>query len=154
MNQRTRNFILKELIPFIEREEGRGFAMNEWHSDRLAVGAEIRFDGVPRKVPVCGMVCCIGGSCAVVAKRPDLFNATIRSTMELGKKLGLTTQEAHGLFYGWNVGEDAPYRWPLRFQADFVRARTTKGKAHVAVRLLLALTAKGGQILRRKDGAR
>ena len=54
-------FIRAELIPFMLREQGHGFAMSEWIA-AIDPGVPFTADGVERNVHRCGVVACIGGS--------------------------------------------------------------------------------------------
>lgn len=124
-------FIKKELIPFILREHGRGFAMSTLLSRKLA-GSEEEFDEVSRIVPSCGIVCCIKGSVAVIKG----INLNVEGyDRKIVRAMGLTKKEAYGLFYDWK-GKGISCAWPRMFAKRFFRCKTPLSKAKVAVALL------------------
>jgi hypothetical protein len=131
-----KNFILKELIPFILREEGRGFGMGYW-MEKGPIGARLSVDGIPRGIPRCGTVACIGGSVNVLAGGYEEDAAATA--------LGLSSRRAHTLFYGWERN------WPKRFSQGYRNAHTTLGKANVVVRLLREVVRTNGKVLDTKS---
>ena len=92
MNEAQKKFIKNELIPFILREQGCGFAMQSWWEEELP-GTLTVWDGIKRKTPKCGSVCCIGGTVQMLKKLPSGADRLIAQVM------GLTYDEALGLFY-------------------------------------------------------
>ena len=147
MNAKQKKFILNKLIPFITREHGRGFGMENWRY-RAPVGEISYQDGVERKVPVCGTVACIGGSTQI------LCDTRARCNRAMGRILGLTPNQAGGLFYRWEADDDpygGKFKWPEKFSAAFERAKTPYGKAMVAVRLLKEVVRTNGECLNVRD---
>jgi hypothetical protein len=150
MNAKQKNFILKKLIPFILREQGRGFGMDGWRRN-ADPGAEEWFDGVTRAVPVCGTVCCIGGSIEVLKKYNHI--AGPNSAVAMGtRELGITNAQAYGLFYGWGLGGVSldgisVHGWPLEFAERFRDATTPYRKARVAAALLKDVIRTNGECL-------
>ena len=149
MNAKQKKFILNKLIPFILREEGRGFAMEFWKI-KEEVGEKLWLDGVPRDVPVCGTAACIGGSAQC------LLHPRAKYDMGYGKlaaELGLSLEQTHGLFYEWNVEDmdDSGAHWPKRFANQFKKAATPLGKAKVAVALLKEVVKTNGKCLEAKS---
>lgn len=143
-NAKVRKFILKTLIPFVLREHGNGFAMDTWHT-AVPPGNLFASDEIERKVPACGMVCCLGGSIQAIK---DIPGSGIGMTAELGAFLGLTPEEARGLFYHW-YGKDE-YRWPAKYMRMFAARKTPLGKAKVACALLTEIAMNGGACLHGK----
>lgn len=144
MNAKQKNFILKKLIPFILREQGRGFAMSSWIRKRRA-GSLLDEDDISREVPVCGTVCCIGGSVQVLAN--------VRTQAAIAEKIGLTINQTNGLFYDWygygDTGNDGhEYGWPEKFATRFLKAETPYRKAQAAVALLKEVVKTNGDCLR------
>jgi hypothetical protein len=137
-----RRFILKTLIPFIRREQGRGFGMSDW-IEKADAGEPVVFDEVERKVPVCGTIACIGGSIQ------HLSHNRVRAIRTLGAKIGLTANEANGLFYYWDM--ENPFCWPVSFRRRFAQAATTRAKAGVACALLKKIANEGGACLHNEN---
>jgi hypothetical protein len=132
MNKSHKKFILKKLIPFIMRDQGRGFDMEIWIDT-------VEFDGATRKVPVCGTVACIGGSIQVL--KPNSLSERV---------LGLTGEQCYDLFHNWDYFD--PRRsnrggWPNSFARRFKKAKTTLGKAKVACDLLREVVKTEGKCL-------
>lgn len=147
--KKVRSFILKKLIPFIMREQGRGFGMNGWLAEDIDVST-INRDDITRPTPPCNTVACIGGSIEF------LTDYRHRDAEKLGKLLGLSALEANGLFYQWDDsnnggGVQRQYRWPTSFQNRFARVKTTRGKAAVACDLLRKIANEGGACLHRSE---
>lgn len=138
--QQVKDFIQKELIPFVLRENGRGFGMELWNNYGNA-GKRWDIDGVYRVVPKCGRVACIGGS--IETLRPRAMGEHV--------PLGLTQAEGKGLFYGWDIGDpkyyENKYCWPKQYRDAYKRAKTTLGKAKVACQLLKQIAEKGAKAL-------
>ena len=146
MTAEAKAFVLEKLIPFINREQGRGFTMEHWKSD-FRVGSVLEFDGVPRKIPDCGTVACIGGSIEVLRRNnyPDRSEASISET------IGLNKGEGEGLFYYWELSEDdsrVEYQWPVSFQKKYANASTPRAKAKVACDLLRVVVKTNGECLK------
>lgn len=141
-NATTRRFILNKLIPFIRREQGRGFGMSDWIV-KLSEGDETTIDNVERSVPVCGTVACVGGSIQ------HLCGNKLRAVRTLAAKIGLTKDEAGGLFYAWD--ESADFCWPESFRNRFDAAQTPRGKAGVACQLLKKIAREGGACLHNEN---
>ena len=139
MNQKHKDFITKKLIPFILREQGRGFAMDSWIEEDLEPGGKFNFDDIDRNVPRCGTVACIGGSAQFLAKGKDA-----------NKVLGLTYEQADTLFYGWEADDESTIGWPEKYVARYAKAKTTLSKAKVAVALLKEVVKTEGKILEAK----
>ena len=149
MNKQQIKFIEKKLIPFVQREAGNGFAMSTWKQafterdveENERLGFVEKFDGVEHRPPVCGTVACLGGSIQYLTGKH-----AIRS---LGKTIGLSREAAHGLFYMWQDDEVNihGYGWPRRFKTAFDKAKTPRGKASVAVRLLREVVRTKGECL-------
>jgi hypothetical protein len=143
MTREQQHFLAVTLPKFVLREQGRGFAMDEWFSDS-APGTIRNLDRVARRVPSCGTIACIGGSAQILLSKGELFDSSGDSCF-IAKQLGLDDAEGQGLFYGWRNCDDDEYQWPIIFQREFARAKTTLGKATVAVRVLkLVAKTKGG----------
>lgn len=137
MTAENKKFITKKLIPFVLREQGRGFAMSVWDL-AVTAGAVRKIDDVLRVIPKCNTVACIGGSIQV------LSGGVANSTERAAPLLGLSYGRAHGLFYGWEVGHGG---WPKEFALRYARAKTTLGKARVAVALLREVVRTNGKVL-------
>jgi hypothetical protein len=147
-----KDFILNHLIPFIKREQGRGFCMTNWYlrtRDRIIISV----DGITRLAPACDTVACIGGSAALLLGICDKSSSGPLENIppKLSGAFGLTTEEAHGLFYHYQGFVSYPYQWPEKYIRAFAAAGTPYRKALVAVKLLRQIAAKGGSILHRED---
>jgi len=154
MTKEQKHFIVKKLIPFIMREQGRGFAMSRWWFEREP-GSQCTGDGIRRRVPNCGTVCCIGGSVQVLRGEEGHF---FSPTLYVREALGLSEDETVGLCYNWAESEGAfnsevPFAWPMKFRSAFARAKTPLGKAKVACRLLKEVVRTEGKCLRLYEGA-
>jgi hypothetical protein len=139
MPAKAKNFILKKLIPFIMRKQGRGFRMDFW-LEHDEPGEIFESDFVNRKVPKCGTVCCIGGSIEyLTGKRTGL-----------AKAIGLTPRQADGLFNEWLYDSEYPYKfaWPEKFSNRFREKTTPIGKAKVACDLLREVVKTNGECLK------
>jgi hypothetical protein len=133
MNATQKKFILKKLIPFILREQGRGFDMYSW-IQKGKVGTEYRPEtSREREFPSCGMVACIGGSIQILQKKT-------KCEVHLGNTLGLTKDQRELLFYGWDM-------WPKPYAKQYHNAKTPHKQALVAVRLLKAIVRTDAKIL-------
>ena len=150
MNKQHQEFIRKELIPFILREQGRGFGMARWVF-HLSPGTEYRVDQVDRIVPVCGTVACIGGSVnfLTMRKNPSIPPYEISNIDLATKALGLTRDQGKGLFMRWQ-GAMGRNHWPVKFAEKYRRARTPLGKARVAAALLKEVARTKGKCLKHK----
>jgi hypothetical protein len=137
MNKVQKRFILRKLIPFILREQGRGFAMSTWADKHLAKGSRFEFDEVERLTPVCGTVACIGGSVDV------LKGYKTRTWRRAAKALGLSDLQANTLFFRWDVGDG----WPERFRHAYAKAKQPLTKAKVACALLREVVRTNGACL-------
>lgn len=144
MTARHKAFITDKLIPAIMRDQGRGFGMSWWH-DQVDPGSFYESDGLIRKVPACGTVCCIGGTIDLLKnKDADPFSGGVKT----GRTIGLNAERSRALFYGWtgvSVGIDGS--WPDKYQKAYTKARTTAGKAGVACRLLREVVRTEGRCL-------
>ncbi len=141
MTEEQKRFILKKLIPFILREDGRGFVMDIWGD--TPIGATIVGDGIRRAVPSCGTVACIGGSIAVLAKLPLVGGASLCAA-----HIGLTYRQGMALFFGLEKLQTRPHMpWPLTFRKRYAQARTPLAKAQVAGALLKEVARTGGKCL-------
>jgi len=151
-NDEQRRFILEKLIPFVEREHGHGFGMNIWFKN-LKPGELIIRDGLERLVPPCGMICCLGGSIEFLlggAPQRTLFFLDEARIKRAADAIGLTRDEAIALFFYWHPKDGrigAADRWPDSYAWRFNDAKTTEGKAAIAVELLREIAEKGGEIL-------
>jgi hypothetical protein len=146
MDTKAKNFIRRKLIPFILREHGTGFAMGTW-VDKLPVGELTQYDGVDRRIPICGTAACIGGSACVVGKAKNIDDTTFAKNA-----LGLTSEQANGLFFEWNVcdnpnGDCGMHHWPAKFAKAFEARKTPLGKAKVAAALLEEVVRTNGACL-------
>jgi hypothetical protein len=147
MNARQKKFVLTKLIPFILREQGNGFAMSTWTSkvkgDVVEINAVHSFDNIERtKAPSCGTVACIGGSLSVLSGR------TLRSVTNLSKLIGITPDQASGLFSRWEIGDQgADSAWPESFARRFSNADSPLAKARIAVSLLRRVVKTNGACL-------
>ena len=136
MNKNQADWIVNRLCPFILREQGRGFAMSTWVDRDTPVGDPVIFDGVRRKVPSCGTICCIGGSICFLKK----INAA--DDREIFSSIGLSHKQGDDLCYGWK--DD----WPEPFRSRFAKATTAVSKARVAVSLLKHIAKTRGKCLK------
>lgn len=145
-----KKFILNHLIPFIMRDAGRGFAMSEWQSRAISEDANDKyfFDEIKRIAPACGTVACIGGSIECLTGIQVRRNDT--ATKAAAKLLGITKEQADGLFYFWEVGEDG---WPQEYAKKFEKSDTPYKKARVACSLLRQIAKKGSKALPNQEVA-
>jgi hypothetical protein len=150
MPTKAKKFILERLIPFILRERGNGFIMEDWlreytKDDTAGEEGLFYFDGVEHRVPSCGHVGCIGGSVDFLQK---VSLGKRQNDARVAKVLGLTLEQGKGLFY--NFGTDrgtSEYGWPEDFAARFVAATTPYKKARVVVALLKQVVKTNGECL-------
>lgn len=134
MTKEQKDNITKKLIPFILREQGRGFAMGTTLVENVP-GLSVICDGIRREVPRCdGTVACIGGSLKVLFGSGSFGHSMTEYGISL---LGLSEGESHSLFYGWKTS------WPSPFRQQYARAKTPLGKARVAARLLKKIAKEG-----------
>ena len=138
MTKTQKQFITKKLIPFIEREGGRGFIMQNWLKDCLVPGETCYKDRLPRKVPICGTVACIGGSIEVL-KKPRGGYGYIEA-VEAGKEIGLDDLQSNILFA-------ASIRWPEPFRRRYLKAKTVRTQAKVAADLLREMVRTNRKVL-------
>lgn len=154
MQAKHKKFIREKLIPFMLRDAGRGFVMENWCLKGLDPGQELDVDGLLRPAPKCGTVACIGGSiaCLLGSRAQGLSNKII-------EPLGITKKQAKGLFYEWAY-DTAPeqaswtpkYGWPAKFVNAFNARTSPLGKVKVAVRLLEEVMRTNGKCLELKNG--
>ena len=146
MNAKQRKFIEKKLIPFILREKGNGFVMENWVR-RLDAGDKqyiadyggLEFDYVMHARPACDTMACIGGSIQCLTR--------IKSKRRMAKEvLGLTADQVDGLFYNWS-GEDGRTGWPKDLVILWDDAKTPLQKARVAVKVLRRVIKTNGACL-------
>ena len=144
MRKAQKQFILKDLIPFILRESGRGFGMSIWNSRKTydtSPGGMFTADDIRREVPACGTICCIGGS--VEFLKPEYRDRGY-------KALGLSWRQAQGLFYNWGgagIQVQSFHAWPAKFVRLFEKRKSPLGKAKVAVALLKEVVRTNGKCL-------
>src|ERR1700689_5113787 len=124
----NKKFIEDKLIPFILRENGRGFSMVYWRY-REQPGRPLEADAL-RLVPKCGTVACIGGSIEILINEPG--------EGVQANKLGLTIEQYDALCYGWKKTNGTTYGgfWPDKFCEAYAKVKTPLAKAKVAIRLL------------------
>ena len=146
MNIKQKKFILEKLIPFILREEGRGFGMDVWLWSNMSEGSLAAYDGVVRKIPVCGTAACIGGSAQILLHPRPIMHMDWQKT---AKDLGLPKRLAHGLFFVYTGSNNAP-SWPKKFAREFEKAKTPFNKAQVATALLKEVVKTNGRCLEAK----
>lgn len=137
MNAKQKKFILTKLIPFIMRENGRGFEMETWKF-RILDGETKYFHSNTNKTisaPKCGTVCCIGGSIQIL-KRLDSdmgFNSA-------GELIGLSSSQSHKLF-------SASIVWPEPFASRYKKAKTPLTQAKIACEVLKEVVRTEGACL-------
>lgn len=159
MNAKQKKFILDKLIPFIMREQGRGFEMSDWRFERrdgaYREGTKLGFyeSGDLKKDvewPKCNTVACIGGSAELLLK-------TGRE-IDTAKKLGLSEGEFNGLCYCWEKRQISDLdsttskkwgAWPEKYMARWAAAKTKLAKAKVACDLLREVVKTEGKCLHR-----
>jgi hypothetical protein len=127
------------LPQFILREQGRGFGMNVWGIS-LTPGALVMLDSLPRPVPACGTVHCIGGSAQFLLKLKGHKDT-------VGGALGLDSDEAQALFYRWTPNHNEATRWPDSFAEAYDAANTPYKKAKVAAALVKLVAKTEGRCL-------
>ena len=114
--------------------------MSGWHW--VPTSAESVCEGIRRKVPSCGMICCIGGSVEYLTHcKADAVHRGHPHQDRVGAKIGLTSAQANVLFYGWE------HDWPEKFARAYKRARSPMAKARVAVSLLKLVAKTRGKCL-------
>lgn len=159
-NAEQRRFILEELVPFIKRDAGVWFAMEEWTSE-IDEGffepneCRVIYDGVEHDFEGrgCGCVCCMGGAVQHLKKLrpPSLLEDRDRLCAEA---MGISVPAARGLFYGWSrcgygEWEGRLWGWPLGHVVRFEQAETAAAKAEVAADLLREVAERGSDVLDR-----
>lgn len=137
MNSRHKKFILEKLIPFVLREQGRGFGMDDWLMKNLEPGSVSEWDYLPRAVPKCGTIACIGGSIVALKKLSK------QSYHHVGAQIGLTAEQSEVLFTGWREDEG----WPKKYAQRYDTANTPYKKARVACALLREVVKTEGNCL-------
>lgn len=156
MTKKQKQFVIEELIPYILREEGRGFAMSIWiRLGRPDIVYDV--DGAQRNFPSCGTIACIGGSVAMLQGLPCATGA-VSDMAEIGSALGLTITQAYALCHTW-LGSDpilplkevCRNRWPRTYRARYADAKTTHDKATVAADLLRLVAETDGHCLDDND---
>jgi hypothetical protein len=137
MTAKQKAFILDKLIPFILREQGRGFVIDVWR-DNVTPGCLLPWAEPPRKAPSCGTIGCIGGSIEVLLghTEPDPI-----STLQIEKATGLSPQQQDILFFRWDS------LWPNPFAQKLGGAKTPLAQAKVVVALLKEVVRTEGRIL-------
>jgi len=141
-----KNFILNHLVPFILRDAGNGFAMETWITMADTDDAFCGLDGIEdRRAPACKSVSCVGGSIQVLTG----LNCGGVEPRKAAKLLGITAEQAHGLFYDWEPGEGG---WPSKHAERFYAADTPLKKARVTCSLLKQIAKKGSKALPQYDG--
>lgn len=133
MTSKQKQFILKKLIPFVLREQGRGFCMEVWRKS-FNSRSLISFDGIDRRIPSCGSVCCIGGSIEVLKRKKEL------GFEETGKLIGLNFSQSFKLF-------TERIEWPEKYETQWNAAKTALAKAKVAAALLREVVRTDGMVL-------
>jgi hypothetical protein len=145
MNQEQKDFIENKLIPFILREEGRGFGMGVW-LENVTPGGYFIVDSVERNVPSCGYVCCIGGSV-------DSLMGRGLDCDEMSHILGIGPGAIDALFNLWEWDEDSTfphkfgYYWPEEYRRNYDEAATPLAKAEIAVALLREIVKTDGKVM-------
>jgi hypothetical protein len=148
MTEKQKKFITGKLSRAILREYGKGFGMGTWRCPGITPGYKVCIDGVPRKAPSCGTVACIGGTLAMLVDSNALLSSGRIVAQEAPKYMGLTPDEADGLFFNYGGGQyHHDYCWPQKFVDDFVAAKTAYRKAKVAVALLAEVARTEGKCL-------
>lgn len=138
-------FVEDYLFPAMRRFEGNGFAMQTWAAKRTP-GTTMFVDLVEHTVPVCGTAACIGGTMSIILFPKDVYKF---SATKLGKVLGISGEQAGGLFYRWGGYGSTDLRkgyqqWPKDFVVKFKEAKTPSEKEQVAEQLIrLVLKTKG-----------
>lgn len=137
--------MIDKLCEAILIEEGQAFCMDYWIvTDEYSPFEVYPFDGLPRR-PKCGSVACIGGSLAILSG--------IKSPSRLANLIGLSPEEADGLFHHWgeeDLDEYVEFCWPTEYRQLYKEANTPLAKAQVAVNLLQKIKADGdGRCLHR-----
>ena len=151
MQEKHKRFIRERLIPLILREEGNGFAMEQWKAswDTL-MGERFPLDDVTHRKPACGTVACIGGSVEMLARKDGNYSSEYAMDYEqVCAYLGLGAEQTRTLCYGWDgiPCRTYPAMWPERYQDWYAEAATPLAKAEVAVRLLEEVIETDGAVL-------
>lgn len=139
MTKAHKKFILSKLIPFILREQGRGFMMRCWGMiDIRKSYPHPDLFGKLIKPPVCGTVCCIGGSIEYLKVNKTLDH--YGRFKEMGALIGLNEIQANNLFLAC--------RWPEPYARMYKEAKNPLNQAKVAVELLRKVAKTGGKVLK------
>jgi hypothetical protein len=142
MKAHHKKFILKELAPFIKRDNGRGFGITVWRHHFLLPHC---VDGVVRHNSQDGTCACIGGSVEILKG----YECLGYDDGKISSALGLKRVVANGLLFGYEPNCSFDYAWPMKFRTSYAAARSTRGKAKVVVALLKEVVRTNGECLRR-----
>lgn len=130
-----KKFINEKLIPFILREQGRGFVMEQWIDSGLVPGEPYFETLIERRAPKCGTVGCIGGSVELLKRQS--WNRDADADEQAAAALGINLFNAKILFYLWEE------KWPEPYRMKFVEAKTLLQQAKVACKFLKVIAEKG-----------
>lgn len=139
MNARHKKFILRKLIPFILREQGRGFEMASWFM-HPSEGLKTYFHqdlNKKVKVPACGTVACIGGSIEALKMKQVEYG---RTYSEIGALVGLNSTQSWALF-------SSAIEWPKPFALRYKKAKTPLTQAKIACEVLRLVVKTEGKCL-------
>jgi|SRR5215831_11971217 len=164
-NRRQQKFILTKLIPAILREGGLTFAMETWRTSRGEASGDFScpeeglftIDMLDREFPsTCNSVQCIGGTIeSLCYTNPFKQSTTLRQKIrdkKLAAKIGLTHDEAYGLFYHWSTDtEHLDFSWPQDFAQSYYDASTPLEKAQIVASLLTKIATEGGACLHKES---
>jgi hypothetical protein len=143
MTPKQQKFLMETLPEFILRKQGRGFGMSTWWIHG-ASGYPMIVDNLRRKIPACGTVGCLGGSAEFLLGIPDDKPVSV-----VAAHLGLTLEEANGLFYVWKDVTRDGCGWPPRFAARYEECKTMLGKAWIAAEFCKLVGKTKGKCLHR-----
>lgn len=140
-------FVKDYLFPAMRREQGKSFAMSQWTLPLVHKDMELPIfvDGIKREAPACRTVSCIGGTMELITGEP--------SGRRLGALLGLTEDQAQGLFYFWGPNTTKHFAWPLDLAKAYRAARTPAGKEKIAEKAVLRAIQTKGRCLERRVAA-
>ena len=93
LSEANKRFITKRLIPFILRENGRGFMMERWILT-LKKGELFTEDDIRRRAPKCNTAACIGGSIALLKHLKSVYGTPGGSFTQAGAAIGLNRVQA------------------------------------------------------------
>lgn len=136
-------FVKDYLFPAMRREHGQSFVMSQWTLPLVhkATSIPIFLDGIKREAPACKTVSCIGGTMELITGEP--------SWRRLGALLGLTEEQAQGLFYFWGPNTTERFAWSLDLAKAYKVARTPAGKEKIAEKMILRAIQTKGKCLER-----